>query len=77
MNVLSRACPSHNVQAQEASPPSQSKLRKPPRVNNEKDFFPQEKEKCQQRGAQADPKAAAGSSLWSTACKKQMLHRNS
>lgn len=39
-------------------------------------FFPQEREKCQQRGAQADPKAAAGSSLWSTACKKQMIHRN-
>lgn len=54
----------HTVKTQEASPASQSKLRKLPRVNNAKDFFPQEREKCQQRGSQPDPKAAAGPGLY-------------
>lgn len=52
-------------------------LRKPPRVNNEKDFFlRKKKDKCQQQGVQTDPKAAAGPGLWGAAWKTRVLHRN-
>lgn len=70
--MLSRACPAHNAWAQEASPPSQSKLRKPPRVNNDKDFFLSKKKNA----ISGDPEAAAGSGLCSAAWKTQLLHRN-
>lgn len=56
MNVLSRACPSHNVQAQEASPPSQSELRNPLGLTMKRIFFLRKKKNASSGGLRLTPK---------------------